>query len=166
MHICPNQWEWGSDFMFWNFKKWYWKFKQIGNHFDIPLFHENLTKKWRIPPLSKQSPLLPFCKKYFIPTHIAKFEEVNPPPFIKGGSSNYVFFWNLVYKVKIIMNNNDANNILAWFSLLQCSLGKKIRLKRLSMVQIFLTKITCIYFGMNRKGNFTLQKWTVKMFWI
>ena len=26
--------------MFWNFKKWFWKFKQIGNHFDIPLFYE------------------------------------------------------------------------------------------------------------------------------
>ena len=39
------------------------------------------------------------------------------------------------------------------------------RLKRLSMVCIFLTK-NYMYFGINRKGSFTLQKWPVKAFWI
>ena len=33
---------------------------------------------------------------------------------------------------------------LTWSSLLHCSLGKKIRLKRPNMVQTFLTKIACI----------------------
>ena len=51
--------------------------------------------KQKIPPsLSTQFPPLvqphPFQKNYFIPTFIAKLEEVNPP-FVKRGNSNYVY---------------------------------------------------------------------------
>ena len=56
----------------------------------------------------------------------------------------------------IIMTKIILIIFLTWFS---------NRLKRLSMVCIFLTK-NYIYFGINGKRSHTLQKWAVKIFWI
>ena len=51
--------------------------------------------KQRIPPVLSNPPFIPTPslsrKNISFPTYIVKLEEVNPP-FIKGGSLNYVLF--------------------------------------------------------------------------
>ena len=77
--------------MFWNFKKWFWKFKQIGNHFDIP-FLWKFNIKVKNPPLPSPflgdpppfSSIPPFQEKTFYPHPYCQIWGSQYPPFVKG----------------------------------------------------------------------------------